>query len=181
MLRATLFTLLIAVSAPLSGPLTAQVSRGDPIPPSQHATLSQAVGWARLSVEYRRPVARGRDLFGSLVPWAEPWTPAADSAALFTTTAPLDIGGQPLAAGSYSIWVVPRETGAWTVVFSNAARVFHAPYPGEASDALRIDVEPDQRPHVESVQFTFPWAEGERTELHLQWGTTALAIPILVR
>jgi hypothetical protein len=177
MKRGIIVPMLLGFALPLSG----QVQRGDPIPPSQHATVSQAVAWGRLTLEYRRPVARGRELFGSLVPWDEPWTPAADSAVVFTTTTPLVLADQPLDAGSYSLWLIPRETGPWTVVLSRAARVFHAPYPGEASDALRVLIDPVHGAHVESVQFTFPWAEGERTELHLQWGTTVLAIPIRVR
>ena len=182
--RVLLLALLVALPVALSGlatPVSAQVSRGDPVPPSQYATVSQAVAWSLLDVEYRRPVARGRELFGELVPWDEAWTPAADSAAVFTTTAPLLVADQPLDAGSYSVWLVPRDSGAWTLILSSAARVFHAPYPGASADALRVDLTPTTGEHVESVQFSFPWAEGQRTELHLRWGTTVLAIPIQVR
>ncbi|MDT8369393.1 MAG: DUF2911 domain-containing protein [Longimicrobiales bacterium] len=172
-----LFALALLSVSPLSG----QVERGDPIPLSQHARVKQAVAWASIDLEYRRPVARGRELFGSLIPWDEAWTPAADSAVVFTTSAPLTVAGEPLAAGSYSLWLIPREAGPWTVIFSRNARVFHGPYPGPRRDALRVEVEPKRGEHVESVLFLFPWAEGPETELHFRWGETLLPIPITVR
>jgi len=161
--------------------VVAQVERGTPVPPSQYATVTQAVAWASIDVEYRRPVARGRELFGGLVPWDSVWTPAADSAAVLTTTAPLEIAGQRVEAGSYSIWVIPRASADWTLVVSREARVFHAPYPGPASDVARVDLPVREGEFTESVLFSFPWAEGEATELQLRWGTTVLPIPITVR
>ena len=48
---------------------------------SQLATVTQVVDRAKIEIIYRRPVARGRELFGKLVPWNNTWTPSADSAA----------------------------------------------------------------------------------------------------
>jgi len=173
-------TLSLAAAA-IAAPGAAQVERGDPVPLSQYATVQQAVAWASLDVEYRRPVARGRQLFGQLVPWDEVWTPAADSAAVLTTTAPLEVGGRNVPAGSYSIWMIPRESGPWTLILSRQARVFHAPYPGADHDEIRIDLPTREGDHIESVLFAFAWAEGPRTELQFRWGTTVLPIPITVR
>ena len=37
---------------------------------SQLGTVTQQVGGTHIEILYRRPVARGRSLFGALVPWA---------------------------------------------------------------------------------------------------------------
>src|SRR6185437_10067319 len=42
---------------------------------SQLGVVGQSIAGARVEITYRRPVARGRDLFGALVPWGRPWTP----------------------------------------------------------------------------------------------------------
>jgi hypothetical protein len=39
------------------------------IPFSQHGSVTQRVGLTDIRIEYNRPVARGRRLFGKLVPW----------------------------------------------------------------------------------------------------------------
>ena len=66
-------------------------------------------GWlARGSISCTaRPVARGRELFGALVPWGRIWTPSADSAARITLSTPIEVNGSRLAAGTYSIWTIP--------------------------------------------------------------------------
>ena len=47
---------------------------------SQHALLAQTVNQTVITLEYDRPVARGRELFGALVEWDAIWTPGANRA-----------------------------------------------------------------------------------------------------
>lgn len=89
------------------------------------------------------------------------------------------IEGQPLARGEYSLWLVPHEAGPWSVIFSKAARVFHQPYPGEALDALRVDVTPEVGAHMETLAYYFPVVARDSTVLRLHWGTTV--VPIRIR
>ena len=58
------------------------LSAQDPpkIKPSQHGTVSQRIADTTITVEYNRPVARGRELFGRLVPYGRIWCPCADDA-----------------------------------------------------------------------------------------------------
>src|SRR5205823_8002754 len=106
------------------------VSQG--YPPSQRGSVTQMVAFTNISITYGRPVARGRALFGALVPWDSIWHPGADSATRIAFDHDVSVEGRPLKAGEYSLWLVPRERGAWTVIFSRAAHVFHKPYPGAA-------------------------------------------------
>src|SRR5215210_2727103 len=70
---------------------------------SQLATVSQLIADTRLEILYRRPVARGRTLFGTLVPWGRIWSPSADSVARLTTSGPLELNGSRIPAGSYGV------------------------------------------------------------------------------
>ncbi len=152
----------------------------DPIPLSQHQVLTQSIGWVEVEVEYRRPVARGRELFGALVPYDEPWTPAADSAAVVRFSDDVWLDGEAVPAGSYSLWLIPRAAPrAWTVILSSAARVFHAPYP-EGRDVVRFEAMPGEATHVETLQLGFPVVEGPEALLQLQWGTVTLPMTIRV-
>ncbi len=147
------------------------------IPRSQLATVTQHIADTRVDVVYRRPVARGRALFGALVPWGRVWTPSADSAARFTISTPITINGAVLAAGSYGLWAIPDST-SWTVIFSGVPAAFHLRYP-EGRDVLRVRATPRHADHVESLQFAFPLVDADSAVLQLQWGTTA--VPLTIR
>lgn len=77
---------------------------------------------------YNRAVARGRELFGALVPYGEVWDPGADEATRIELSHRVTITGQPLPAGRYSIWTIP-DPDEWTLIFSRASKVEHIPYP----------------------------------------------------
>ena len=142
--------------------------------------MRQRVATTWMEVRWWRPVARGRDLFGALVPWGRIWTPGADTATQFSVNAAIQVEGQPLPQGSYSIWMIPDSAGPWTVVFSKATPVFHLPYPGEDRDQLRVRVTPRQGPHMESLLFYFPDVDGRDATLVMQWGTIGVPLRIHV-
>ena len=162
---------LVAAAAP------AACAQG--IPFSQHGAVSQRVGFTDISIEYNRPVARGRTLFGDrgVVHWDQVWHPGADSATTITFSRPVLVEGKPLDAGAYTLWTIPRPD-AWTVIFSRAVHVFHIPYPGEAKDALRVEVKPETGSHMEALAYYFPVVAPDSAILRLHWGETVVPIHI---
>lgn len=156
-------------------PLAAQA-----IPFSQHGAVSQRVGLTDISIEYNRPVARGRKLFGEggVVPWGRIWHPGADSATTITFSRDVRVEGHPLAAGAYTLWTIPRPD-RWTIIFSRAVHVFHIPYPGAAHDALRVEVTPETGAHMETLAYYFPVVGPDSAVLRLHWG--AMVVPVRIR
>jgi hypothetical protein len=164
---------------PDQGPASSEIIPPDEVRKSQAAAVSQRIANTEITVTYSRPVARGRDLFGALVPYDVVWNPGADQATAVAFTRDVEIEGQALPAGKYSIWVIPRAE-RWTVIFSNAAEVYHTPYPGEAQDALRLDVRAERGPYSEALTFSFPQVEGKDAVLALQWGEVRVPMSIRV-
>ena len=119
-MRIVVFILLLFTAAPAP----AQPGRR-----SARATLTQMVSRTELALRYYRPVARGRTIFPDVVRWGREWTPGADSATRLETDGDIEVEGHRLAAGKYSLWVIPMEREEWTVIFSRAHTVFHLPYP----------------------------------------------------
>lgn len=146
---------------------------------SQLGTVTQMIGDTRVEIIYRRPVARGRALFGSLVKWGRTWSPSADTAAIFSTTTPLEIAGGKLPAGRYSIWMVPDST-MWTVIFSSEVPVFHLAY-HQTRDVLSVRVAPRTADHMESLGFYFPMVDADSAELDMHWGRTVVPMPVRTR
>jgi hypothetical protein len=152
---------------------------GQGYPNSQRSTVVQNVALTQFTVTYGRPVARGRALWGQLVPWDSVWHPGADSATRIAVDHDVLIEGQTLKAGEYSLWLIPRERGAWTVIFSGAARVFHTPYPGRGQDVLRLDVTPETVSHMETMAIEFPVVLRDDAVMRIHWGT--LAAPVRIK
>jgi hypothetical protein len=171
MLRRCLSGLLaVVLAAGASGrPCEAQA-----IPRSQAATVTQQLAGTRIEIAYHRPVARGRPLFGSLVPWGRVWTPSADSAARLTLTGPVEINGTRLSAGRYGVWMIP-DSLAWTVIISARAEAFHLRYP-EGEDVLRLTASPTRGEQVETLLFAFPMVDADSATLQMRWGTTVLPL-----
>lgn len=142
---------------------------------SQRATVTQSLNGTEISIRYYRPVLRGRIPFPDVVAWGRTWTPGADSATRIETSGDLFVQDSVLAAGKYSIWVIPEEHDAWTVIFSREHSVFHTPYPG-GQDALRVQTKPTTGPSMETLGFYFPLVDADSAVLDIQWGTTVLPL-----
>jgi len=162
----------------LSGVALTTFAQG--VPFSQHGTVSQRVSHTNIAIDYNRPVARGRALFGALVKWDSIWHPGADSATRISFDKDVTLEGKALARGDYSLWLIPRESKPWTLIFSSASRVFHSPYPGPEHDVLRVDITPEKGAHMEVLAYYFPIVARDSTVLRFHWGETVLPVRIKV-
>ena len=173
--------LLLSLSVVAVLPFAAGLAQEDEemaIPFSQKGEVKQRLGYTHFTIVYNRPVARGRELFGGIVDWGRIWNPGADSATTITFTRDITVAGQELAAGSYTVWMIPQESGPWPVIFSNKINIYHTPYPGEEYDALRLSIEPTTASHMETLAWYFSVADREQGELRMHWGVTFIALEI---
>jgi hypothetical protein len=123
---------------------------------SARDTARAEVGGDSLWVDYGRPMKRGREIFGNVVPWYDVWRTGANAATQFRTGVSLTIGGATVPAGLYTLWTLPtpggwkliinRQTGQWGTVYDAAqdlARVDMAIEGlAEAVERFTIDIEP---------------------------------------
>ncbi len=77
--------------------------------------------------------------------------------------------------------MIPAQRGPWTVIFNRAVDIYHTPYPGEASDALRLEIEPETGAHMETLAFYFPEVVRENAVLRMHWGETVIPLRIATR
>jgi hypothetical protein len=149
---------------------------------SPFGNVSQRIDSTTITVEYYRPSARGRKIFGGLVRWGEVWTPGANWATTLEVTRDIRIEGKPLARGKYSVWLIPAmKPDSWTVVFNRAARRFHVVRPDRKDDELRIRVSAGSAPHLETVTFSFPVVSRTGTTLAFQWAETVVPMRLEVQ
>ena len=162
----------------LLGLATALVQTTPAVKPSQHGTVTQHVAATTITVDYNRPVARGRDLFGALVPYDHIWCPGADDCTTLAVSTDITIEGKTLPAGTYTLWTKPGAA-KWTVIVNRAHPVFHTRYQTIAEqDLLTLDVTPRTGAHMETLAFYFPVVDAKHAELVLHWGTVVVPLAI---
>ncbi len=77
--------------------------------PSPLAEIEQIVGLTEIEVEYSRPSMRGREIFGNLVPYNRIWRTGANASTKISFSTNVEINGQMVEAGKYSVFTVPNE------------------------------------------------------------------------
>ncbi len=151
---------------------------------SPEATAEYNQNGVNLKVSYNRPYKKGRVIFGGLVPYGVVWRTGANEATVFKTNKDLNIKGQLVKAGSYSLWTIPGEQ-SWKVILNSETGQWGVDFNGEANrdptnDVLTVDV-PALTHDKEFEQFTISIEEvGEDFELILLWDKTVVVVPISI-
>lgn len=146
-----------------------------PSPPAK-ASCDLADGKS-ITVDYSSPRAKGRKIFGDLVPYGEVWRAGANEATTFVTTADLMVGGSHVPAGNYTLFAIPNKD-KWTLIISKKTGEWGIPYPGAADDLLRVDMKVSATPSpVENFTIAFEKAANGCT-LRMEWETTRATVDI---
>lgn len=147
---------------------------------SERAVVAQTVDGTTLTLEYSRPVARGRELFGALVPWGVVWTPGANWATTLEVDKDIRLNGVEVSAGKYSVWAIPNRDH-FTISLNPNPRIFHFVKPDSSSEQIHISAVPTQASHVEMLTWSFPVVRGDGAVLDMRWGTTSVALEVVVQ
>jgi hypothetical protein len=147
---------------------------------SERATVRQVVNGTSVTLDFSRPVARGREnLFGGVVHWDELWTPGANWATTLDVDSPVTLDGHPLEPGKYSVWLEARADGPWRLSLHRTWRLYHdAPVP-EDGWVLRFDVQPrDGGGHMEALNWYVHATTPRTATLRVHWGSTYVPIEV---
>src|SRR5258708_37498221 len=104
---------------------------------SQHAVLTQRIGLTDITVNYHRPLANGRQIWGKLAPYGQVGRAGANEDTTITFSDPVTIEGQPLDKGTYALHMIPGKT-QWTVIFSKNSTSWGSLPCKQERDALRV-------------------------------------------
>jgi hypothetical protein len=154
-------------------------ARGEGMGPlSPRDTVRATVAGAELTVDYSRPAARGRQVFGGLVPYGEIWRTGADLATHLTTTRPLRIGDEVVPPGTYTLFTIP-EPESWTVILNRQTGQPGTEY-DEELDLLRAEVPVAPAPEAMN-RFTIEIGpEDDGGVLRLLWEDAVVSVPFRV-
>jgi hypothetical protein len=143
-------------------------------------TARATIGAATFSVDYGRPLARGRTLLGNVISYDRVWRTGANAATQFTTSAPVTLAGLSLPAGTYTLWTVPhvsrvdlivnKQTGQWGTEYGRAHDLGTVPMRSDSVDTP-----------VEKFTIAIEPGDARHGTLAMAWGTFRWTVPIVVR
>jgi len=173
-LRAFLFCVIMAA---VSHRTSAQSFVLDLPAPSQPAEVSQRIGLTDITIKYHRPLVNDRKIWGALVPYGKVWRAGANENTTITFDDPVTIEGQPLAAGTYGLHMIPNAD-EWTVIFSKNSTSWGSFTYDQAEDALRVNVKPQPADMHNALTYDFDKLQPDSAVIELQW--EKLAVPFKV-
>ncbi|HWZ28550.1 MAG TPA: DUF2911 domain-containing protein, partial [Gemmatimonadales bacterium] len=146
---------------------------------SPRDTVRATVGGASLTIDYGRPVRRGRTLVGALLPYDEVWRTGANAATQLTVSAPVDLAGVALRVGTYTLWTLPTRTGV-TLIINRQSGQWGTEYDA-GQDLARRPMTVDSMPgNVEqfTIRIVPPSSRAGVSRLTLEWGSFRWSVPI---
>jgi len=144
---------------------------------SQHAKIIQRVGITDITINYHRPLVKGRKVWGGIVPYGQVWRAGANENTTIEFTDPVTVEGKPLAKGIYGLYMLPTEN-EWTIIFSKAAASWGSFTYKEAEDALRVTVKPRAAEMKEALAYEVDDVTPDSAVISLRW--EKLAVPFKV-
>jgi len=147
---------------------------------SQHAVVMQRIGVTDITVNYHRPLATGRQIWGKLVPYGQVWRAGANENTTVTFTDPVTIEGQPLDKGTYGLHMIPGES-QWTVIFSKVSTAWGSFSYKQDEDALRVTVKPQASEFHDALTYDFDDVKPESTVLAMRWDKVEVPFKVDVK
>jgi len=146
---------------------------------SQHAIVMQKIGVTDITINYHRPLANDRKVWGGLVPDGQVWRAGANENTTITFSTPVTIEGQPLAAGTYGLHMIPAED-QWTVIFSKMHTAWGSFSYDQKEDALRVTVKPQATELHNALVYDFDKLEPDSAVVTMSWDKVAVPFKVTV-
>ena len=147
---------------------------------SQAAVIKQRIALTDITISYHRPVAKGRKIWGGLVPEGQVWRAGANENTTFETTDPITVEGQPLPKGIYGLHMIPNGDN-WTVIFSKTNTGWGSYSYKQDEDALRVNVKSRALSDMEeALEYEFEDLAPNSAIVTMKWEKVAVPFKIAV-
>jgi hypothetical protein len=144
---------------------------------SPKGRIEQRVGSTDITIEYERPAARGRKVFGDLVPYGKLWRTGAGNCTRIKFSLPVVIANTTLQPGTYSLFTIPGKS-EWTVILNSDTSLYGTSSYNQQKDVVRFQVIPtNTNRYYESMNIDLDIIPNT-IQLYISWEKTQVSFPI---
>lgn len=137
------------------------------------------VGKSHLHIAYSSPGVKDRVIWGGLVSYDKVWVTGAHKATCIIFTEPILFGGQPVPAGAYALFTIPREKEKWTVILNKNYDQHLADDYDEKEDILRIEtIALENERVVRRLRYTVTNESKDKAALIIEWEKKKLSVSL---
>jgi len=149
--------------------------------PSPAASASCDLGGGiTVNTEYSSPRAKGREIFGALVPYGKVWRTGANEATTFVTSGDVVVGGKTVPAGSYTLFTIPNKD-KWTLIINKKTGEWGIPYKYESDELARVDMKVSKLDSpVEDFAISYE-KSGNGCTMRIKWEQTVASVEITAK
>lgn len=145
---------------------------------SPHVRSEWVVGGANITIEYGRPLLKGRTIGKDLVPFGQVWRAGADEATTLKSDKPLTLGTLTVPAGAHTLFVLP-SADKWVLIVSKQTGQWGTQYTA-GQDLGRVDMtvttaSAPVEQHTINIE-----PKGDGGVLQLSFGTVKASVPFTV-
>lgn len=145
---------------------------------SPDQALKQQVGFTELEIKYSRPSARGRVVFGELVPFNEIWRTGAHDATTIALSDSVKINGINIPADTFSLFSIPAKT-EWTIILNKVDEMHGTSDYSAEQDQVRFKVKTEKTTRFyETFAIEFNDFTSDGAFIYLLWENTQVKFPI---
>lgn len=149
--------------------------------PSPAASATCDLGGGKsVKTDYSSPRAKGRKVFGELVPYGEVWRSGANEATTFVASSDVSVGGKAVPAGKYTIFTLPTAD-KWTLIINKKTGEWGIPYKYESDELVRVDMKVSKTPSpVENFTIAYD-KSGSGCTMNIEWENTKASVDIAAK
>ena len=146
-----------------------------PLSPSDSSEVTLA--GKKLEIRYSKPFARGRTIWGVVVPFDSVWRTGANATTTLTTERDVIIGGINVAKGSYTLYSIPDANGL-TLIISKKPRSNEPAYDSRA-DLARISMKLEKASsNIDPFRMWFEQGAQGSVLLKIGWADRAFSVRV---
>ncbi len=147
--------------------------------PSSSQTIKQGFALGEITVEYSRPSAKGRVVFGDLVPFGKTWRTGANASTKITFTEDVKLEGKEVKAGTYAVYTVPNKETWDIILYSDLTLNGNTANYKAENEVLRVVVKSTAlSSNVETFTINLADITASSTTLELLWEKTRVPVKI---
>ncbi len=146
--------------------------------PSPSASFSQNFATSKIEVSYSRPSAKGRKVFGDVVPFGKLWRTGANGATTISFGEDVKLNGMDVKAGKYGLLTIPGESD-WTVIITKDLTVTSEGAYKQENDIARFVVKSTRTAAtVETFTIAVNNLKNTEADIELTWENTAVSFKV---
>lgn len=147
---------------------------------STSQTIKQEFGLGTIEISYSRPNAKGRAIFGDLVPFDAVWRTGANNATTVSFSEEVMIGDKKIAPGKYGLLSIPGKN-EWTLIITKQVDVTSPSAYKQEQDVVRVAVKPTVvSSPVETFTISIVNVKTNSADIVISWEKTAVILPVRV-